>query len=288
MPPPLLLLSDVDGTLLDDHGALPCPPATLRAAVAALETAWGAPVTVGLASSRTLRELTVLQRALGIYGPCIAEDGALRAVDVSANDGPGAADAVDRQRHGTRTLALAQHADNAVALHAAMADEPAFIRADTRRLPFAALQRLGFRTPAAARRALHARSHSVLIDPLVLNEVELDHLRRVSAARGLQLRRGGRWFTLTSAGGKGPALRALRHDAARTGGAPLIAAIGNEENDVSLLAEADLRFVIRNPHRGPHPVLSALPDAIVLDGEGPGGWMDMLDRLTRRAAEVHA
>lgn len=288
MPPPLLILSDVDGTLLDDHGALPCPPAALRAAVAALETAWGAPVTVGLASSRTLRELTVLQRALGIYGPCIAEDGALRAVEVSFNDGPGAADAEGRQQHGTRTLVCHAHAADADALHAAMTDEPAFTRADTRRLPFAALQRLGFRTPAAARRALHARSHSVLIDPLVLNEVELDHLRRVSAARGLQLRRGGRWFTLTSAGGKGPALRALRHDAARTGGAPLIAAIGNEENDVSLLAEADLRFVIRNPHRGPHPVLSALPDAIVLDGEGPGGWMDMLDRLTRRAAEVHA
>lgn len=288
MPPPLLILSDVDGTLLDDHGALPCPPAALRAAVAALETAWGAPVTVGLASSRTLRELTVLQRALGIYGPCIAEDGALRAVDVSAEDELGVADAIDRQRHGTRTLALAQHADNAEALRAAMDDEPAFARADTRRLPFAALQRLGFRTPAAARRALQARSHSVLVDPLVLSAEELEHLRRISAARGLQLRRGGRWFTLTSAGGKGPALRALRHLAVQTGGAPLIAAVGNEENDVSLLAEADLRFVIRNPHRGPHPVLSALPDAIVLDGEGPGGWMDMLARLTRRAAEVHA
>jgi mannosyl-3-phosphoglycerate phosphatase len=287
MPPPLLLLSDVDGTLLGDDGALPCAPPALRAGIEALRAAWRAPVTVGLASSRTLRELTVLQRALGVYGPCIAEDGALRAIDFASTDAPADTVTDARQRHGLRTLICYEHAADAETLRAAMADQPAFPRADTRRLPCEALPRLGFRTPAAARRALHARSHSVLVDPLVLTDAELDQLRAVSAARGLQLRRGGRWFTLTSAGGKGPALRALRHHFARIGVSPVIAAIGNEENDVSLLAEADLRFVIRNPHRGPHPVLSALPGAIVLDVEGPGGWMEMLDRLSRLGSEAH-
>jgi mannosyl-3-phosphoglycerate phosphatase len=62
----------------------------------------------------------------------------------------------------------------------------------------------------------------------------------------------------------------------------VVVAIGNEENDYSLLAEADIRFVIRNPHRGPHPVLSSLPDAIVLSAEGTGGWMEMLDLLVPR------
>ncbi len=67
---------------------------------------------------------------------------------------------------------------------------------------------------------------------------------------------------------------------------PVIAAIGNEENDVSLLAEADLGFVIRNPHRGPHPMLSALPGVVLLDAEGPGGWMEMLDRLVPGATQL--
>jgi len=282
---PLLILSDVDGTLLGEEG-LPIPPAELRRGLAGLADAWRAPVQLGLASSRTLRELTVLQRALGVAGPCIAEDGALWAVDVRADGGPERHEAVER--HGRRRLAIRHIAATAETLRDQMAEFEPFARADTRQRPMAALRELGFRTPASARRALHTRRNSVLVDPLVLTESELNNIRAASEARGLQLRRGGRWFTLTSAGGKGPALCALRHHFTVEGVSPLIAAIGNEENDVSLLAEADLRFVIRNPHRGPHPALAALPEAIVLAAEGPGGWMQMLDLLTRHATAARS
>lgn len=278
---PLLILSDVDGTLLGEEG-LPVTPAALRQGLAQLQTQWGAPVQLGLASSRTLRELTVLQRALGIPGPCIAEDGALWAVDRAAH-----ADLVGRsdvEQHGRRHLETRHIAATEETLRKHMVDVEPFAKADTQQRPMAALRALGFRTPASARRALQARRNSVLVDPLAVTESELDHIRETSEQRGLQLRRGGRWFTLTSAGGKGPALCALRHHFTVDGVSPLIAAIGNEENDISLLAEADLRFVIRNPHRGPHPALAALPEAIVLEAEGPGGWMQMLDLLSQRAS----
>ncbi|AMW03957.1 hypothetical protein [Gemmatimonas phototrophica] len=274
---PLLLLSDVDGTLLSDEGTLPASPAALRDKLGHVAAEWGGPVHLGLASSRTLRELTVLQRALGLPGPCIAEDGARHALDVATI--PDGVHTTNIEQHGRRTLRTFEHALTATELRARMQDEPAFIRADTQQQPFGALQALGFRTRAAVRRALHARTHSVLLDPHEWSPPELSHLREVSAARGLQLRRGGRWFTLTTAGGKGPALCALRHQFGNNGVVPLVVAIGNEENDVSLLAEADRGFVIRNPHRGPHPVLSALPGVVVLDAEGAGGWMEMLDRL---------
>lgn len=289
-PPPLLIMSDVDGTLLGDDRRLPVPPAQLRQGIARLAAAWGAPVTVGLASSRTLRELTVLQRALGIYGPLIAEDGGIWAVDqvATASDRESNAPDTTVEKHGTRRLISRQISDTADTLRQHMADQPAFYAADTQQRPMSALRALGFRTPAAARRALHARRHSVLVDPQAISADQLDHLRDVSHQRGLQLRRGGRWFTLTSVSGKGPALCALRHHIGRHGVPPLVAAIGNEENDVSLLAEADVRFVIRNPHRGPHPVLAALPEAIVLDAEGPGGWMEMLAHFERRAGEARS
>lgn len=284
-PRPLLILSDVDGTLLGEEG-LPVTPAALRRGLAQLATGWGAPVQLGLASSRTLRELTVLQRALGIPGPCIAEDGALWAVDVGASADPGDPGAVEQ--HGRRHLKTRHIAATAETLRQHMVDTEPFGRADTRQRSMAALRELGFRTPASARRALHARRNSVLVDPLAITQSELDLIRETSEQRGLQLRRGGRWFTLTSAGGKGPALCALRHHFTVDGVSPLIAAIGNEENDVSLLAEADLRFVIRNPHRGPHPALAALPEAIVLEAEGPGGWMQMLHLLTLHASAHRA
>lgn len=281
---PLLLLSDVDGTLISESGALPVEPVVLRARVQDIRRAWRGPVHVGLASSRTLRELTVLQRALELPGPCIAEDGARHAVDVEAP--ARILSPHDMERHGSRVLRTYAHATSAEALRSLMHDEPAFVRADTQRLPVQALRALGFPTYGAIRRALASRTHSVLLDPQAWSNDDHNRLRERSAAHGLQLRRGGRWFTMTTAGGKGPALRALRHQFTMHGVPPVIAAIGNEENDVSLLAEADLGFVIRNPHRGPHPMLSALPGVVLLDAEGPGGWMEMLDRLVPGATQL--
>lgn len=287
--PPLLLLSDVDGTLLGDDGAWPASPAVLRARLAGLAEAWASPVYLGLASSRTLRELTVLQRALGLPGPCIAEDGARHAVDAEAPvTGLDVGPPPEPESHGTRRMLTWAHAASARELRRRMAHEERLGRADTRLRSAEALRALGFRTRGAIRRALDARTHSVLLDPQVWTEAERTGVRSLAAARGLHVRRGGRWFTLTTAEGKGPALCALRHQFTIAGVAPVIVAIGNEENDHSLLAEADCRFVVRNPHRGPHPVLSALPGAVVLDAVGIGGWMEMLDRLIPCAQQALA
>ena len=276
----------MDGTLIDHDGALPVPTHELRARIELVRRQWEGPFVVGLASSRTLRELLVLQRALGVYGPCIAEDGARFAVESMATVDDVTAEAPAHERAGRRvmrTQALGAHASE---LRARVHDIPALVRADTRGLSQAAMRDLGFRSTAAIRRAVTARTHSVLLDPQSWSAAELSYARDISAARGLHLKRGGRWFTLTTAQGKGVALRALRHQFTTNGVSPVVAAIGNEENDESLLAEADCRFVIRNPHRGAHPVLSSLPHAVVLGPEGPGGWMDMLEQLAAHARTV--
>ncbi len=267
----LLIASDVDGTLLDEHGRLPCAPLALRTLLDDLRQRV-ASCTLALASSRTLNELAVLQRALGIPGPCIAEDGAVLAID-------GSLDEQHALRYGRRTLQVRQHARTADTLREIMHDVPVVARADAARLSRADLTELGFRTPAAIRRALQARHHSLLLDPSRMSPEEIHVVRTVAFARSLQLRRGGKWLTLSDTQGKGPALLDLRHFATSCGVSPLLIAIGNEENDVSLLEVADLAFVIRNPQRGPHPALAAIPHAVVLDTEGPGGWLEMMTRL---------
>ena len=286
---PLLIVSDVDGTLIDEHGRLPCTPSELRQQLADLSAARGAPVELALASSRTIRELTVLQRALGLYGPCIAEDGALLAIDPARMGAAPRGSASDSDEltddwtaitnAGRRTLALRSFAADSRELTRIMNDCQAFHDADVRDRGEAQWRALGFRTPASVRRALAARHHSILLDPEVLDAEGLRALREMAARHALQVRRGGRWLTLTAASGKGAALRALRHNARYDGVPPLIVAVGNEENDISLLAEADLRFVIRNPNRGPLESLASLPGAVVLTPEGPEGWIDMLNRL---------
>lgn len=311
-PRPLLIVSDVDGTLIDHEGRLPFHPLELRERLKALGERHNTTVTLALASSRTLRELTVLQCALGIPGPCIAEDGALVALDCqqAASDaglacgaGPGTGEI---RVEGRRRLITEQLAPKVSEIEKLMQDMPAFHQADVRKLSLEAQKSLGFRTTGALRRALAERCYSVLLDPEVLDEAALFALHQRADSCALHLQRGGRWLTLTAARGKGVALDALRRmlkqngqqnslpnsaknkgeGLARAGSGlpgyrPLCIAIGNEENDLSLLAAADLRFVIRNPQRGPHESLAKLPGAVVADSEGPGGWIDMLNQLNR-------
>lgn len=280
----LLIVTDIDGTLLDDSHQLPCTPRQLHARLdelrASRKEARSGAMSVAMASSRTLRELLVLQRATALYGPCIAEDGALLALDAQQPQ-VGRCDAPARTEHvGSRQLHVWEHATAASRIREDFADIPCVARADAALQNRGQLAELGFSTLAKIRRALVNRHHSVLLVPELMSISEQRQLRDTADARGFQLRRGGRWLTLAASGGKGPALRALRRKLNQNVVQSLtVAAIGNEENDVTLLAEADLRFVIRNPGRGPHPALAALPGAIVLDSEGIGGWMEMLDIL---------
>lgn len=278
----LLIATDIDGTLLDHDAQLPFPADTWRREIHRL-SARVAGCTLAFASSRTLDELMVLQRALGVRGPCIAEDGAVLALDaapVASSDVPDDFPAHDQTRtFGQRRMRIWKRAQSATALRSIMGDIEAVHRADASQLDREALSALGFHTTGAIRRALRARHHSLLLDPSRIPRDEAQSIRTIAAARGLQLRRGGRWLTLADTTGKGTALTMLRHIETACGVSPIVVAIGNEENDVSLLEKADLAFVIRNPGRGPHPALTAVPDSVVLDTEGPGGWLEMLNRL---------
>lgn len=269
----VLIVTDIDGTLLDHNGRLPCSAHEWRRAVH--------PYAVAFASSRTLDELMVLQRALGVVGPCIAEDGAVLALDAAhvADARLAHLPADEIRSYGRRTMHLWTQAQSATSLRVTMRDTSAVQRADASGLDTTSLGALGFRTTGAIRRALHARHHSLLLDPTRISLDETHEIRVATASRGLQLRCGGQWLTLADTSGKGAALAMLRHFWTLCGVSRFVVAIGNEENDVSLLQKADLAFVIRNPGRGPHPALTAIPHAVVLGTEGPGGWLEMLNDL---------
>jgi len=97
----------------------------------------------------------------------------------------------------------------------------------------------------------------------------------------------GRWLTIASEGGTGTRIGAVRHNDCRCGvSRTVVLASGNEESDVSLLRAADRRFVIRNPGRGPHPALAALPGAILLESVGTGGWVEMRTHLQDVSTDV--
>lgn len=106
-------------------------------------------------------------------------------------------------------------------------------------------------------------------------------LREVLAGAGLALSPGGRWATITRGSDKGRAAGVL----ADRYGVTRWTAVGNAANDASLLARADAAFVIRN-RDGHAAELATIPGAILLESPGPGGWMEMIDRIDHRVAEA--
>ncbi len=285
-PFPRLLVSDVDGTLLDDRGRFVTAPRVLRETLhAALPGALFA-----LASSRTLDELLLVQRALGVTGPIIAEDGAVLALDAVtgpahdiAHDTTHDTPPAHRSRTaGRRTLHVSLLGPDAEHLHREWTRIVSTLRAPGIRtaamLTPAELAARGITSPRARVRALDQRLASVLIDLAGIDIGTWHTLVHAVTHAGLDIARGGRWATLTGRTSKG---RALRHLRERLPMAPVhVIAIGNDENDRSLLEAADQAFVIRNPGIGPHPGLARITGAELLDTEGPAGWLEMLARLT--------
>jgi phosphoserine phosphatase len=87
--------------------------------------------------------------------------------------------------------------------------------------------------------------------------------------------RSGNWITVTSGADKGIGVRAvMKHARKLKAGYKSSVAIGNEANDRSLLAAAQLRFAIRNPRRGHHETLVDLRNVTALEWSGRelGGW----------------
>jgi mannosyl-3-phosphoglycerate phosphatase len=256
----ILIVSDVDGTLIDYDGLLPLPGWDMRGRIA-MELSKRVPPTVfTLASSRSLVELRLLQRLLGIHGPLIAEDGAILALDapdrdfVVENIGVDAAEL--RERLGM--LDVRSYSPLLVDMsHSALAER-------------------GFRTPASVRRAIATRQASVLLDLDQLSDGDRQAYVARAGEQGVVVKRGGRWCTAVSGADKGRALLRLRELITnRIGHAPFVVAIGNEENDVTLLAQADLPLVIQNPGRGHHPALLEVPGARPLTTTGTEGFLEM-------------
>jgi mannosyl-3-phosphoglycerate phosphatase len=249
--PRIALFSDVDGTLLDarDRFAL-TPDEVLRMAPH---------VELILSSSRTVAELTVLQRRLGLSGPMIAENGAVVAFPARWRGSE------SRRRE---VIALGTPAAGLV---------PRIHRC---------AERVGVRVVNQKRllpdggRSLR-RGYSVCL--LDWTGPSAERFIRCLAREGLEGSRSGTWITITSGPHKGTGVRAIL-TRARELGAPFssVAAVGNAANDRPLLAAARARFVVRNPRVGHDPSLADLPGVTLLGAAGRRAWREVLTHTLHR------
>lgn len=261
MPLPLLVFTDLDGTLLDHHSydfspALP--------AISALKQ-MGAGVV--LASSKTAAEIAPLRRRLELDAwPAIVENGAgilEPGTDADAGDGDG-----DYRRLRD---ALAVLPDEVAGHFRGFGDMSAAEIAAT----------TGLSEPEAARAAARQFSEPGLWHG---SDEARDAFLLALQRLGISARSGGRFLTLSYGATKADRMR----DLIRRLRPRQTLALGDAPNDVEMLETADRAFIVANPLAPPLPALPGESAGRILRTRlaGPDGWnaavLGVLSKATKK------
>lgn len=243
-PLPILVFSDLDGTLLDHHSYdwSPARPALTR-----VLTAGGGVV---LATSKTAEEVVTLREEMGLSGwPAIVENG---AGIMAAGAAPEQSDAYTR-------------------LRAALDALPGELRRGYRGFGDMSAQEVAETTglPLAGAKAAKARQFS---EPGVWLG---DDARRAAfdaalSQQGITARMGGRFYTLSFGRTKADAMTEVMDALAPAH----TIALGDAPNDVEMLQTADCGVIVVNPDAAPLPPLAGESDGRIIRTQkpGPSGW----------------
>lgn len=253
---PLVVFSDLDGTLLDHetYSWEPAKPALNR--LARLE------IPVILASSKTADEIYPIQADMGLASyPAIVENGA-------GMFGPDVKDQGDSQDY-TKLRSILDHVPSDLRRN--------FLGfGDMSTADVARATGLSQDAAAAARNRLFSEpglwSGSAEEQTLFTSEL---------AKQGITARAGGRFLTLSF----GKTKKDRMEEVIALYSADVTVALGDAPNDVEMLEHSDYGFIVSNPHHPPLPRLNGEDDGHIVrvDATGPEGWntamMTFLDRL---------
>lgn len=262
---PIVVFTDLDGTLIDHHTY---SPRGSMEAVQALARR-GAPLV--FCSSKTFAEQTFIQEQIGIHQPFIFENGSAAAIP------PG----YFPEQSYTPTLREAGW-DVTVFAHAGIAE----LRAVLARFPelksFADATdaelhaATGLEADALPRARARRFTETLLTVP---DEAAATRLREALQGEGFTLSRGGRFYTVQSGRvHKGAAVRwamdlFARHFAQKT----CFAAVGDSPNDLHMLEVVDLPFLVQRP--GGSWAAADIPHLIRVGAGGPKGFSEAVRML---------
>lgn len=256
MFPPIVVFTDLDGTLLDHdtYGYDPARPTLARLS--------GAGFPLVLATSKTAIEVLPLREALGFVDcPAIVENGA-GVLEAGATDVAGA-DTYERLRQVLESLGP---------------DLRARFRGFGDLDVGTVSQLTGLDESAAARARRRGFSEPGLFDG---DAAAFERFRARLAEAGVSVQRGGRFVTLSFGADKARRMHEITARYRAGGRAPFVVALGDGENDVAMLEAADLGIVIPNPGHDPLPPLAGEADGRILRASEPGprGWARALETV---------
>jgi mannosyl-3-phosphoglycerate phosphatase len=250
--PPLIVFTDLDGTLLDHHDY------AWQAAAPALDRLRELRIPVIIASSKTAAEIAPLRQEIGFADcPAIVENGAGQLPAGAQPDGM---------------------VDDYTRLRAALDALPAPLRASFQGFGDMSGAEVADITGLPLNNAALARQRA-FSEPGLFHGTDEDRQTFVQtlAASGIQARHGGRFLTLSFGGTKADQMAMI---AAHYGTPPTVA-LGDAPNDTEMLETADHGFVIANPGGTPLPEFASESTGRIRRSEkpGPAGWNACLLQL---------
>lgn len=259
---PLLIVSDLDGCLIDSHTHEWAPAAPM------LETLRSHAIPVILCSSKTSAETIALQKLLGLQGQAfIAENGAIIQLDEHWQEHPHFPRLINGDSHETirRVLNELRHSQG-------------YKFTDWDDMDDKILGELTGLTPKMIALAKLQEASQTLIwrdsdDALRAFEEDLENL-------GLCLKEGGHfWHVLDQRGGKGSALNWLIDQyRQREGRRPTTLGVGDSPNDVSMLDAADYAVIVKGYSKQPVVLKNDNPERVYhTQAHGPEGWREGLN-----------
>ncbi|MCM5704913.1 HAD-IIB family hydrolase [Larsenimonas salina] len=257
----LLVFTDLDGSLLDHDNY------DWQSAAPWLDRLRDKAIPVIINTSKTRAEVATLRQELDLYAPYIVENGSavILPPEWCLNE------AVDDSGWAVVHLG-ADYARIRDVLEAVRSQE----RLSFRGFGDMTLQEVVERTGLDEQAAERARDRQGS-EPIVWEDTpdQLTHFQQLLAGTGLSLTRGGRFHhVLGEEVNKGAAARWLceRHEAIFEQSVRSIA-LGDGENDVSMLKACDRAVAIRNDHGR----VLEVEGAYMTQHSGPAGWAEGLD-----------
>ncbi len=268
---PLLVFTDLDGTLLDhdSYDYTPALPALSR--LASLQ------VPLIPTTSKTLAEVSELQAKLRNPHPCIIENGGALCIPHGYFDHL----AADPQAHTDTSPYQVLHLTPSYSriLHTLHSLRSLYHWQFTGFADMSVEQvvaQTGLSRVAAAR----ARQR-LCSEPMIWQDSDeaLQSFEMQLERHGLSLTRGGRFWHVMGDTSKGVALSMLRDHYRQAGLTDITSvACGDSPNDIAMLEAADIAVVIRRPD-GQHLDVQGATRTIVTDDAGPEGWNHAIEAL---------
>lgn len=265
---PLLIFTDLDGTLLDVH-TYEWQPAS-----AWLETLQDRQIPVILCSSKTAAEMLRIQRDLDLQGlPFIAENGAVIQLDARWQDHPDAPRRINGVPHHEITNVI-NHLRSSEGYRFTAFDD-----VDVRVIS----EWTGLNHERAALARLHEASVTLIWRD---SDERMAHFEEALEQKGLAFIQGARfWHILHMRSGKDQAVNWLVEQyRQREGTRPVTLGLGDGPNDAPLLDSVDFAVVVKGINRFGVHLRDDTPGRVYhTQLPGPAGWREGLDHFFSRS-----